>query len=96
MKRWHDDYYVTIRQWKKHYRWHVRENKDRQTVIGQDPYDVDCDCDKQIGRFRKKDAFDCGNTRCYICHGDKLPKRSLTKQELLADMALKEQIAELA
>src|SRR5690606_24663361 len=95
MKRWHEDYRITFREWKKHHRSHVESNKNWVREVGKDPYEVDCVCDEQKGRFRKKDAWDCGNTRCYICHSDKYPKRDLTKQERLADMKMKERMREL-
>jgi hypothetical protein len=96
MKRWHDDFTVTYRQWKRHHRNHVESNVDSwQQEPGHDPWEVDCPCDTQIGRFRKKDAFDCGHTRCWICHSDKLPKRLLTKQEMAADLELNEEIEEM-
>lgn len=104
MKRWHEDYYkVTLREWKEHRRSHVESNKNsgwrydrtlKQSVFaeGRDPYEVDCDCDEQKGRFRKKDAWDCGNTRCGICHGDKFPKRTKHDQELKSELSFKEQL----
>lgn len=99
MRRWHEDFTVSKREWKKHHRSHVESNKrspysfgsDR---IGKDPYEVDCPCDEQIGRFRKKDAWDCGKTQCYICHGDKYPKREKTRQELRSDISFEEQLKE--
>jgi len=91
MKRWHDDYVVARREWKKHRRMHVEDNKDRNAV-GKDPYEVDCTCDEQIGRFRKKDAYDCGKSRCFVCHSDKLPKRSKTDQELRSEISFREQV----
>jgi hypothetical protein len=95
MKRWHQELAVTKRNWREHRKIHVESNKTWQREVGKDPYEVDCACDDQIGRFRKKDAYDCGNTRCYICHSDKLPKRSLHEQEQLADLDFREQIGEL-
>ena len=91
MKRWHDDYFISLREWKKHHRSHVEHNIEYGPV-GRDPWDVKCPCDKQIGRFRKKDAYDCGNARCYICHSDKLPKRCLTAQEINSLISFKEQL----
>lgn len=96
MKRWHEDYHISLREWRKHRRTHVESNKNNSgRRIGVDPFQVDCDCDEQVGRFRKKDAGDCGNSRCYICHSDKLPKRSLTQQEVVADIKFKEQLKEV-
>src|SRR4051812_20012979 len=95
MKRWHEDYPRTLREWKKHYLDHVESNVNSGREIGKDPYEVDCPCDVQKGRFRKKHAFDCGTTRCYWCHGDKFPIRIAKQQELVADLKLREGLAEL-
>lgn len=97
MKRWHQEVHITRRNWRNHRRMHVESNLRspygfKESRIGRDPYEVDCECDNQIGRFRKKDAYDCGNTRCYICHNDKLPKRSLHEQELMSELGFKEQL----
>jgi hypothetical protein len=94
MKRWHEDYKITLREWKKHRRSHTERNKDWQKSIGVSAYVVDCECDEQKGRFRKKDAFDCGNKKCYMCHSDKFPKRSKSKQEIEFDLKFQEQIQE--
>ncbi len=102
MRRWHQDKTITLREWRKHRRSHVESNKGRRVGYGDhdtppytDPFVVTCDCDEQIGRFRKKDAWDCGNTRCYICHGDKFPKRDLSRQEVAAGLSLREQLKEI-
>jgi len=96
MKRWHEDFPRTYREWKKHYISHVESNIYlSRNRVGKDPYEIDCVCDKQIGRYRKKDAWDCGNARCFMCHGDKFPKRELTYQERCADLKIKEGIEEL-
>ncbi len=47
--------------------------------------------DLSIGRFRKRKSFDCGNSRCHMCHSDKFPKRELTKKEIISSLNLKEQ-----
>lgn len=92
MKRWHEEYNIFYRQWKIHRKSHVDSNKDRSGYrVGQDPYEVDCECDEQVGRFRKKDAWDCGNPQCGICHQDKFPKRQLTNKEIRSNISLKEQ-----
>ena len=101
MRRWHEDYSIAFRQWKIHRRSHVESNKMRrvgyekyEAAPGSDPFKVDCACDEQVGRFRKKDAHDCGNTQCGICHQDKFPKRDLTRQELFSALSFKEQVRE--
>ena len=42
------------------------------------------------GRYRKKDPFDCGKTRCGICHHNKILGHSETRQEKLSRMAFEE------
>lgn len=46
----------------------------------------------QPGRFRKKKPLDCGNVQCRVCHGDKYPKRELSRQEETARVADKETV----
>jgi len=91
MKRWHQDYARTYREWKKHHDWHVEFNMNGP----EDPFKVNCPCDTQVGRFRKKDAWDCGNTQCYICHGDKFPVREKTRQEMISELSFREQLREM-
>jgi hypothetical protein len=96
MKRWHEEFPRTHREWRKHYVDHVELNIDcALNGVGADPYEIDCVCDKQIGRFRKTNAWDCGNTQCRLCHSDKYPKRYQTYQEWCADLKLKEALEEL-
>jgi hypothetical protein len=102
VKRWHQEFHIAKRNWKNHRRMHVESNIRRsvglskyQQAPGADPFIVDCQCDEQIGRFRKKDAYDCGITRCPICHSDKFPSRYSTIQEDIADLNFKEQLKEL-
>ena len=96
MKRWHQEYQRTVREWKKHRKSHVESNKRfRQTNrIGLSPEVLDCRCDEQKGRFRKTDAFDCGVPHCPTCHSDKYPKRSKREHELRSDFSFNEQLRE--
>ncbi len=89
MKRYHDERHITYRNWQKHLDFHRQIN----TYRGRSPDDIDCPCDKQMGRFHKKDAFDCGKARCYLCHYEKLLKIS-PRQEILADIVFREQLDE--
>jgi hypothetical protein len=95
MRRWHQDRKIALREWKKHHRSHVEQNKYDNRKLGRDPYEIDCVCDEQIGRFRKKDAFDCGHSQCVTCHSDKFPKREKHDQELLSELSFKEQLREM-
>jgi hypothetical protein len=95
MKRWHEDYSRTYREWRKHYLYHVKCNISYSRVPGSDPYQIDCACDQQKGRFRKRHDGDCGKTQCQLCHSDKYSKRQTTHQERCSELELKEGIAEL-
>lgn len=96
MKRWHEDEAVARREWRKHRRIHTERNKDYNlNRIGEDPFVVECDCDDQIGRFRKKDAYDCGKAGCMVCASHKFPKRQKSEKELAADDDFKRQLKEL-
>ncbi len=33
---------------------------------------VDCECELQAGRFRKKKALDCGKAACLLCRYEKI------------------------
>lgn len=99
MKRWHEDFPVAYREWKKHHRFHVERNVERNVLCDEDVcrdiWEVDCPCDTQVGRFRKRDAWDCGKARCFVCHCDKYPKRTETYQEWASQKKLEEGIQEL-
>ena len=42
-----------------------------------------------VGRFRKTwRCSGCRQSRCYVCHSDKFPKRKPTRQEQQADQYL--------
>lgn len=95
MKRWHEEYNIFHRQWKIHRKSHVETNKNySNNRIGKDPYEIDCSCDEQVGRFRKMDAWDCGNPHCQVCHYNKYPKRELTNGEVKSNISFKEQLKE--
>lgn len=95
MRRWHADRRVTIREWREHRRNHVRSNLERWPArIGRDPDEVDCECDEQVGRFRKTDAYDCGRPRCGVCHGEKFYGKGRRRCEELADLRFGEQVRE--
>ncbi|MDA0835764.1 MAG: hypothetical protein O2955_14810 [Planctomycetota bacterium] len=96
MKRWHQEQARTYREWRKHYLRHVETNLfGGQTRVGKSPFDVDCVCDQQVGRFRKIKANDCGNTKCTICHRHKYPFRQKTRRECIAELVLKEELKEM-
>lgn len=89
MKRWHEETHIAYRNQQNHLNSHRESNKNR----GKSPDDIDCVCDQQMGRFRKKDAYDCGKAKCFTCHSDKLLGYK-QHQEEIADLSFIEQISE--
>jgi hypothetical protein len=62
MKRYHDER-ARIRS---EHRFHLRH-------VHRWPKEaVDCECEMQAGRFRKKKALDCGKAACLLCHYEKI------------------------
>jgi hypothetical protein len=61
MKRYHQE----LERTKRVHRLHL-------TRDGWPVAPVDCICEFQAGRFRKRKAFGCGNTRCLLCHFEKI------------------------
>lgn len=47
--------------------------------------------DLQKGRYRKKDAFDCGNPGCVMCHYEKVLKIKSHNQKK-SDISFREQL----
>ena len=62
MKRYHKE---RARIQSEH-RFHLRRVHD----LPKEP--VDCECEQQAGRFRKKKALDCGKAACLLCHYEKI------------------------
>lgn len=92
MKRWHEEASQTAREWKKYFLHQIWMNSLGSDRTGKDPDQLDDVRGMQKGRFRKRHAFDCGNTRCRICHSDKCPKREKTRQELFVDLRFREEL----
>lgn len=81
MKRWHEDFTRTNREWKEKnincMMWiHDLNNSE---ILSSAKF-------TQKGRYRKKDAWDCGNPQCGVCHSDKFPKRKKNRKEKLSDI----------
>lgn len=82
MRRYHNELAII----RKHHREHLR------SVHGWPKQPVNCPCDLQAGRFRKRDAYDCGQTLCRVCHYEKWQangRHTETRQELLSKLAMK-------
>lgn len=78
MRRYHSETTITKRNHRNHLKMYSR--------LGLST----CPRDQQVGRFRKKDAYDCGKSRCFICSHDQLPKRTPTQQEKKSELYLDE------
>jgi hypothetical protein len=66
----------------------------RQHLSRHGPGPIICQCEWQVGRFRKGQRLGgCGKARCYLCHGDKLLKRP-TLQQRRADRSYHEWLHE--
>lgn len=90
MRRSDREISIAKRRWREHRRIVEFNNEMSLLVVTLLPTS-----DLQIGHFRKRDAYDCGNSRCCTCHRDKYPKRMLTSQERIARLKLREGLAEL-
>jgi len=75
MRPYHEELPRTTRELRRH----MRE------IHGWPKNPVSCICDLQAGRFRKRDAFDCGRSRCLLCHGEKLLRRPSVKGRIERD-----------
>lgn len=56
---------------------HLAERRQRQ-------FKAFTGIDRPVGVFRKKRLMDCGKSRCLLCSWCKFPKRTPTRQEMLA------------
>ena len=75
-----------------------RASLERQRTVGvwrrhlgtHGPGPIRCRCEFEVGRFRKGQRVGgCGNSRCFLCHGDKLLKRP-TLEQARSDSTLRE------
>ena len=62
MKRCHQE----LERTKRIYQLHLRGMRGSQVSP------VNCICEFQTGRFRKRKAFGCGKSRCLLCHYEKI------------------------
>lgn len=80
MKRFHDP---------KEERIMNRELGRRRSLVGH----CETKRENQKGRYRKKDAYDCGKPGCKMCHGDKIWDQKTIKDEK-SEFVFKEQLRE--
>jgi hypothetical protein len=76
LKRWHEERDLMLRRWRleiaEHERWDKGYPHMYLAPLPPDSCDVDkCHCYRGPGYFRKRHPFDCGNTRCGLCHWGK-------------------------
>lgn len=62
MKRYHEE----LARIRNEHRFHLRY------VHHWPKRRVDCECEMQAGRFRKKKALGCGKAACLLCHYEKI------------------------
>lgn len=83
MRRWHQDLKVTRAHWREHL-----------TVVHDYPRKpLDCQCELQVGRFRKIGGHGCGKAHCMLCHGDKI-SGILTHRYRKTRLSFREQVTE--
>ncbi|HLW64197.1 MAG TPA: hypothetical protein VKS79_02685 [Gemmataceae bacterium] len=83
MKRWHREVHIARRNHREHlrgYGWPKRQ--------------VHCTSELQKGRFRKKDAHDCGKARCLLCHFHKVFDLPQIKDKM-KEFSFREQLRDL-
>lgn len=84
MRRWHEDYRITRAHWREHLK--VVHDYPRRPL--------DCECELQVGRFRKIGGHGCGKARCQLCHREKIHGIP-TRKELRGRLDFREQLREL-
>ena len=88
MRRWHEDLKQMKRQkkvWRSANQWIQAGGSLEPTENEKAIYN------RPVGRFRKRHALDCGHTRCFRCHCDKILKDK-SKQQQLSDISYREQL----
>ena len=61
MKRYHSE----LQRTKRVHQLHLQ--------LGHSPsLPINCTCEVQVGRFRKRKSLGCGRSRCLLCHFEKI------------------------
>jgi hypothetical protein len=79
--------YVELERTKRVHRMHIRFAHFRS---------LRCECEFQVGRFRKKKALGCGRSHCKLCHFEKIfdvPSAADRVREQQFDDSLKDYLA---
>ncbi len=84
MRRWHAETSLT----RERRRRHLRQVHDWPRKP------VECVCDTQTGRFRKRKALGCGRAHCLLCHRDKIFQVPRPR-DILVELRLQEGLAEV-
>ena len=83
MKRWHEEQHIARR--------HQREHLQRaHSGVGAG---AACACDRQVGRFRKRDAHDIGRAPCPLCRSRCAADATLPRH-LRAELSWQDQLQE--
>jgi hypothetical protein len=90
MYRWHKDKERSKRENIKHLR-HVHDWPNRLDRFG---FELDCECEFQVGRFRKSKGLGCRKRNCYVCKWKKILKIP-TKKDRIANIIFKEELTDL-
>ena len=91
MSRYHRDKQIAGKRYKEY----IDIQKEHSLLLGGQKK-VKLAFVNQRGRFKKRDIYDCGKSKCSICHGGrKYPKRTRTQKEILSLHGFKEQVQEL-
>lgn len=73
-------------------RWHSDMHKIKPKVCSALAlFELNSPKRRQLGRYRKRKPGDCGNTKCHICHYNKIIDDK-TRAMLIADINFKEQL----
>lgn len=64
---------------------------DRNAIARQQRIVKGSDVQPGIPVRRKRHAYDCGNTQCLLCHGDKFPQRMPTRAEVKSSDSFSQQ-----
>jgi len=79
MRRWHLERSLMLRRWREEVAKHEYPGYPPCGLAPVPPQgDPDtCHCYRGMGVLRKRKPYDCGNSRCPVCHLDKFyyPKR---------------------
>lgn len=73
MYRWHSEKNLMLRRWREEISKHEFNDYPYYSLapIPAEKKDDICHCYRGMGFLRKKSPWDCGNSRCAVCHYSK-------------------------